>query len=203
MSSTMGYVLTALVSYLLGGINGAIIISRLFYGSDVREKGSRNAGLTNFYRCYGKKLVLPVLLIDLSKGMISVLLGKRLLATAGVSICGGALGLLAGILGHMFPLYFHFRGGKGVLSGVGALLMLDWRIALAAMAVFMLLVAIWHYVSLGSVTAAALLPLEAWLFGHDLPVIMMLLICGFLVVWKHRSNLGRLIRGEESKLKLR
>ena len=202
MSSTIFYVLTALAGYLLGGVNGAIIISRLCYGSDVREMGSKNAGLTNFYRCYGKKLVLPVLLTDLGKGMISVLLGEKLLDAAGAELYGGAVGMVFCILGHMFPVYFRFRGGKGVLTGVGALLMLDWRIALVSLGIFLALLLVSHYVSLGSVAAAGLMPLEAWLFGHDLPVILMLLFCGALVVWKHRSNLGRLIRGEENKLKL-
>ena len=197
------YLLTALISYLLGSVNGAIIISRLCYGSDVREQGSRNAGLTNFYRCYGKKLVLPVLLIDLGKGMASVLLGRRLLAAAGAEMSGAAAGMLSCIIGHMFPVYFHFRGGKGVLTGLGAMLMLDWRLGLASVIVFSLLLSIWHYVSLGSVTAAALMPLEAWLLGHEPPVILMIFISGFLVVWKHGSNLGRLVRGEENKLKLR
>lgn len=199
MPLTMKYLLTALLSYLLGGVNGAIIISRLFFGSDVREQGSKNAGLTNFYRCYGKKGAAFVLLIDLAKGMCSVLLGEKLLAAVGESVFGGALGMLFCIIGHMFPIYFRFRGGKGVLTGVGALLALDWRIGIMEFLIFVLLLVIWRYVSLGSVAAALLLPAEAWLLGYELSVVVLLSLAGALVVWKHRSNLGRLFRGEENR----
>ena len=203
MSQTSAFILTALLGYILGGANGAIIVSRFCYRQDVRELGSGNAGLTNFYRCFGKKWVAPVILTDLGKGMISVLLGRTLLSVWGQGDCGGAVGMLCCILGHMYPLFFGFRGGKGVLTCLGAFFVLDWRMAAVGLSVFLLVVAIWRYVSLGSVLAALLTPVVSRLLGHSLTVTALFAVCAALVVWRHRSNIGRLLRGEENKFALK
>ena len=192
----------AVLAYLLGSMSGAIIVSSLFCGRDVREMGSGNAGLTNFYRCFGAKWMLPVLLIDLGKGMAAVWCGEKIFAAAGGPALGQALGMLFVILGHMYPVFFHFRGGKGVLTGVGALFMLDWRLALLQLGLFFLVLLLSRYVSLASVLAAGTMPLAAWLRGHETLMLVFLTLCAGMVVYLHRGNISRLIRGCERKFEI-
>ena len=192
----------AVLAYLLGSMSGAIIVSRLFCGRDVREMGSGNAGLTNFYRCFGAKWMLPVLLIDLGKGMAAVWCGEKIFAAAGGPALGQALGMLFVILGHMYPVFFHFRGGKGVLTGVGALFMLDWRLALLQLGLFFLVLLLSRYVSLASVLAAGTMPLAAWLRGHETLMLVFLALCAGMVVYLHRGNISRLLRGCERKFEI-
>ena len=192
----------AVLAYLLGSMSGAIIVSRLFCGRDVREMGSGNAGLTNFYRCFGAKWMLPVLLIDLGKGMAAVWCGEKIFAAAGGPALGQALGMLFVILGHMYPVFFHFRGGKGVLTGVGALFMLDWRLALLQLGLFFLVLLLSRSVSLASVLAAGTMPLAAWLRGHETLMLVFLTLCAGMVVYLHRGNISRLIRGCERKCEI-
>ena len=192
----------AVLAYLLGSMSGAIIVSRLFCGRDVREMGSGNAGLTNFYRCFGAKWMLPVLLIDLGKGMAAVWCGEKIFAAAGGPALGQALGMLFVILGHMYPVFFHFRGGKGVLTGVGALFMLDWRLALLQLGLFFLVLLLSRYVSLASVLAAGTMPLAAWLRGHETLMLVFLTLCAGMVVYLHRGHISRLIRGCERKFEI-
>ena len=192
----------AVLAYLLGSMSGAIIVSRLFCGRDVREMGSGNAGLTNFYRCFGAKWMLPVLLIDLGKGMAAVWCGEKIFAAAGGPALGQALGMLFVILGHMYPVFFRFRGGKGVLTGVGALFMLDWRLALLQLGLFFLVLLLSRYVSLASVLAAGTMPLAAWLRGHETLMLVFLTLCAGMVVYLHRGNISRLLRGCERKFEI-
>jgi len=189
----------AAVGYLLGCANGAILTSKIFYRDDVRNHGSGNAGLTNFYRTYGAKLVLCVIAVDMLKAVIAVELGGAIL--------GGALGkYFMGffcMLGHMFPAPYHFKGGKGILSSGTLLLCLDWRIALAGWGAFLILVILTRYVSLGSVAAAASLPISTFFVYRSavsFPWIMLLgTLIGGMVIWAHRANIGRLLSGTESK----
>ena len=192
----------AVLAYLLGSMSGAIIVSRLFCGRDVREMGSGNAGLTNFYRCFGAKWMLPVLLIDLGKGLAAVWCGEKIFAAAGGPALGQALGMLFVILGHMYPVFFRFRGGKGVLTGVGALFMLDWRLALLQLGLFFLVLLLSRYVSLASVLAAGTMPLAAWLRGHETLMLVFLTLCAGMVVYLHRGNISRLLRGCERKFEI-
>ncbi|MBR3560897.1 MAG: glycerol-3-phosphate 1-O-acyltransferase PlsY [Oscillospiraceae bacterium] len=198
-AETVTWALLAIAGYLLGCANGAILTSKVFYRDDVRSHGSGNAGLTNFYRTYGAKMVLCVIAIDMLKAVIAVQLGGALL--------GGALGkYFMGffcMLGHMFPALYHFKGGKGILSSGTLLLCLDWRVALVSWGAFAVLVALTRYVSLGSVAAAALLPVTTFFVyrgAAHFPWIMLLgTLIGGMVVWAHRANIGRLLRGTESK----
>ena len=199
MTNPIVWVLMAAVGYLLGCANGAILTSKIFYRDDVRKHGSGNAGLTNFYRTYGAKLVLCVIAVDMLKAVIAVELGGAIL--------GGALGkYFMGffcMLGHMFPAPYHFKGGKCILSSGTLLLCLDWRIALAGWGAFLILVILTRYVSLGSVAAAASLPVSTFFVYRSavsFPWIMLLgTLIGGMVIWAHRANIGRLLSGTESK----
>ena len=193
------WVILAAIGYLLGCANGAILTSKIFYHDDVRKHGSGNAGLTNFYRTYGAKLVLCVIAVDMLKAVIAVQLGGAFL--------GGALGkYFMGffcMLGHMFPAPYRFKGGKGILSSGTLLLCLDWRVALVSWGAFVVLVALTRYVSLGSVAAAALLPVTTFFVYRGAPDFMWIMLLGTLiggmVIWAHRANIGRLLSGTESK----
>ena len=193
------WAILAVIGYLLGCANGAILTSKIFYHDDVRSHGSGNAGLTNFYRTYGAKLVLCVIAIDMLKAVIAVQLGGALL--------GGALGKyymgFFCMLGHMFPAPYRFKGGKGILSSGTLLLCLDWRVALVSWGAFAVLVALTRYVSLGSVAAAALLPVTTFFVYRGVPhfawIMLLGTLIGGMVVWAHRANIGRLIHGTESK----
>ena len=198
-AGTVTWALLAVAGYVLGWANGAILVSKIFYHDDVRSHGSGNAGLTNFYRTYGAKLVLCVIAVDMLKAVVVVELGGAFL--------GGALGkYFMGffcMLGHMFPAPYRFKGGKGILSSGTLLLCLDWRVALVSWGAFVVLVALTRYVSLGSVAAAALLPVTTFFVyrgAAHFPWIMLLgTLIGGMVVWAHRENIKRLIRGTESK----
>ena len=193
------WALLAVVGYLLGCANGAILTSKIFYRDDVRKHGSGNAGLTNFYRAYGAKLVLCVVAVDMLKAVFAVQLGGAVL--------GGALGkYFMGffcMLGHMFPAPYRFKGGKGILSSGTLLLCLDWRVALVSWGAFFVFVLLTRYVSLGSIAAAALLPVTTFFVYRGAPhfpwIMLLGTLIGGMVVWAHRTNIGRLLHGTESR----
>ena len=149
-------VLAAVVSaYLLGCVNGSILVSKCLFRDDIRTHGSGNAGLTNFYRTFGIKGVVGVLACDILKAVLAVALGGFLFGHfLGLPMIGKLVATIFVLLGHMYPVTFGFRGGKGVLSGVSALMVIDWRVALIALGVFFVIVLLTRYVSLGSVCAA-------------------------------------------------
>ncbi len=196
-------VLTVLIGYLLGNLNGAVCISNLVAHEDVRSQGSGNAGLTNFIRVYGAGKSLAVILIDGGKAVLSCLVGKLLLDSYGLSAEGGAIGGLAVMLGHVFPVLLGFRGGKGILSGFFVALTMDWRIALLILAVFAVAYFTTQYVSLGSVLGAAAFGLGFVIFHNDsLTVMLCGIAMGALAIWMHRENIGRLLKGQERKTNL-
>ncbi|MCD7753874.1 MAG: glycerol-3-phosphate acyltransferase [Clostridiales bacterium] len=191
----------AAVSYLLGCCNSAIIISKYVLKDDVREHGSGNAGLTNFYRVYGVKNVVWVILLDVLKAVLSCLIGGGVLGTlCGWEVLGKYIAGIFCLLGHMFPCMFEFKGGKGILSGGVVAIMIDWRIALAVWGVFLVLVVISRMVSLGSVGAAITFPISTWFVYQDWLLLVLAAGIGLLVCWRHLGNVQRMIRGEESKL---
>ncbi|MGI6562382.1 MAG: glycerol-3-phosphate 1-O-acyltransferase PlsY [Clostridia bacterium] len=193
------YIIAALVGYLLGGINSAIIVGKLS-GVDVREHGSKNAGLTNAVRVLGKKKALFVLLGDVLKGVLACVFGIVLAPdTPSVMLLAG----LMCVIGHNWPVYFGFKGGKGALTSVTVLFFADYRIALILIGVFILLVALTRYVSLGSMTGAVLLPVFGIVFRKGLDFFIFSMILAVMLVWRHRGNIQRLIKGEESKLDLK
>lgn len=193
------FIFAALLSYALGNINGAILVSKAFYGSDVRESGSKNAGLTNFMRVYGKKSALWVIAIDVGKAVAAALIsGYMLRGFVPLKVAQG-FGELFVVIGHTFPAAFRFHGGKGILSGVSAAFVIDWRIGLLLLVAFAIIVSITRYVSLGSIVGAALMPLLGQLF-YAIPLLTVeLALAAGLMIFMHRSNIGRLIRGKENK----
>jgi glycerol-3-phosphate acyltransferase PlsY len=187
-------VAAAAAGYLLGSLNSALIVGR-FYGVDVRQHGSGNAGTTNTMRTLGKKAALFVLLGDIAKGLLAY--------AAGYFIFGGQLGgMIAGtaaIIGHIWPVYFGFKGSKGVLTTLAVLFMLDWRAALGLLCVFIVILALTRFVSLGSVIGAFLFPFVELLLGRNIETIIFSAIIAVLIIVMHRSNIKRLLSGTESK----
>ena len=197
-------VIIVVTSYMLGNLNGSVCISALKAHEDVRTHGSGNAGLTNFIRSYGTASAALVIAIDGSKAVFACLLGGLLLKPYGLEIEGEMLAAAAVILGHNFPAALGFRGGKGVLCGAVAALCMDLRVFAILLVVFVLIVALTRYVSLGSVIVAALFGLCFAGFYWEHPFVV---VCGVglgaLVIMMHRKNIRRLINGTESKLSLK
>lgn len=193
--------LTLLVSYLLGCFNGSVMTSHFIIRDDVRQHGSGNAGLTNFYRTYGARYALCVIICDMGKTVLACLIGGYLMHW----VAGDwTLGLLiAGIgceLGHMFPVFFGLRGGKGILSGGVLVLLLDWRVALIAWGLFAVLWLTTRYVSLGSIAATASMPVSVFLLmGYNWLYTVLSAAVAALVIWCHRGNIQRLLTGTEKK----
>ena len=187
--------------YLLGCFNGAVIVSKYILRDDVRNHGSGNAGLTNFYRTFGGPLTAVVILTDVLKAVIAVLLGSWLLGFIDPLFGKYWAGLFC-LLGHMFPCMFHFKGGKGILSGGTIAIMIDWRIALVVWGGFLLLTILTRYVSLGSLWAGASFPFISWYCYPNPAIVALAFACGGLVVWQHRGNIRRLLSGTENKFSL-
>ena len=201
MSVVFTVALTLLVSYLLGCFNGSVMTSHFIIRDDVRQHGSGNAGLTNFYRTYGARYALCVIICDMGKTVLACLIGGYLMRWV---VGDWTLGLLiAGIgceLGHMFPVFFGLRGGKGILSGGVLVLLLDWRVALIAWGLFVSLWLLTRYVSLGSVAATASMPVSVFfLLGHNWLYTVLSAAIAALVIWCHRGNIQRLLSGTEKK----
>ena len=202
----LGILLLTVVPYVLGCSNGAILVSKYILRDDIRTHGSGNAGLTNFSRVFGGKLTLLVVLADVLKAVFGVLLGvlgAHLLQRAGVSaITDLRAKYIAGLfceLGHMFPVMFGFRGGKGIMSGGIIAIMIDWRVAVVVWGSFLILAAATKYVSLGSISTGILFPIMAWVLFRDPVCMVFAVIVGGLIVFQHRSNIQRLIHGNENK----
>ena len=190
------------VGYLLGNINGAVCVSRLL-GDDVRSHGSGNAGLTNFIRSYGGGRALTVILIDAGKAVAACLFGGLLLMQWASFRTGAALGGAAVMLGHVFPAFLGFRGGKGILSGLFVAIMVDYRVALLILAVFAVAYLTTRYVSLGSVLAAITFGVGFVVIYHnDLTVMLCGVFMSLLATFMHRQNILRLLKGEERKTDL-
>lgn len=201
MSVVFTVALTLLVSYLLGCFNGSVMTSHFIIRDDVRQHGSGNAGLTNFYRTYGARYALCVIICDMGKTVLACLIGGYLMHWV---VGDWTLGLLiAGIgceLGHMFPVFFGLRGGKGILSGGVLVLLLDWRVALIAWGLFAVLWLTTRYVSLGSIAATASMPVSVFLLmGHNWLYTVLSAAVAALVIWCHRGNIQRLLTGTEKK----
>lgn len=195
-------VISILVGYFLGSINSAVIISRMFYREDIREKGSKNAGLTNMLRVYGIRAAVFTFLGDFCKGIISACVGYIMGDILFACLAGGFA-----VLGHVFPAYFGFKGGKGVLTAFSVMLVIAPIPTLIAFSIFLIIVLITRYVSLGSVLAALSIPIITYFLGDTLfsysgfsPVFFLTLALALLIIIKHHANLGRLFTGKESKL---
>lgn len=195
----MNWIAATLVvaGYLLGSVSFALWLVRWRTGTDIRASGSGNAGATNVLRAHGKGLAIVVALLDVAKGTAAVLLVRLVTADPWYAAAAG----FAAILGHVFPLYSGFRGGKGVATAVGAFLALAPLAMAVCLAVFVAVVAASRFVSLGSVVAVVLLPPAAGLLSHSpRPIVVAAAATAVLVVVKHLENLKRIARGEERRL---
>ncbi|MBO4897147.1 MAG: glycerol-3-phosphate 1-O-acyltransferase PlsY [Clostridia bacterium] len=190
-------VLAALMGYLLGSINASIIISKS-RGKDIREMGSGNAGTTNTLRSLGKGAAAVTLIVDILKGVISVLLARLIFKDVPYAdVCAGA----GAVLGHNFPLYYGFRGGKGVLTSFAVALVLQPIPALLALLIGVVVIALTKYVSLGSILGAVSLPIICFFYNRENSAILIFMTClAVLVIIRHHANIKRLIEGNERKL---
>jgi glycerol-3-phosphate acyltransferase PlsY len=197
--------LIPVVAYFLGSIPFGLLLVKFFrQGRDVRSEGSGNIGAANVTRVAGPGVGLATLLLDAGKGYLAVWLAARWSDGNVRWIMAAAV---AAVLGHLFPIWLRFRGGRGVATGVGVCLLISGKAVLAALAIWLLVVAFWRYVSLGSITAAAAMPLLVYLFyapGHAPPFVVSLgiIAIAILVIWKHRPNIERLLSGTENRMKL-
>ena len=199
--------LTAVIAYFCGCFNGAVIVSKYILRDDVRTHGSGNAGLTNFYRTFGGPLTLVVILTDVFKAIVAIWVGmflfRQMIANEVlvVSLSKYWTGLFC-LLGHMFPCMFHFKGGKGILSGGAIAIMIDWRIALVVWGGFLILAILTRYVSLGSCWAGASFPFATWFVYHNVVITVLGAVIGLLILYMHRGNIKRLLTGTENKFSL-
>lgn len=185
-----------LFAYLLGSVSFGLLLAALQGGPDLRHSGSGNIGATNVARTMGRVAGLCTLLGDSIKGLLPVLVAQWY-TTSSVVIAGVALGA---VVGHMFPLYYGFRGGKGVATACGVFLPTLSLPLLGGLLVWLLVVALWHYVSVGSVLAAMVLPVLAAALAYPPPLVGVALLVALLVIYKHWSNIQRLLKGTEPKL---
>ena len=200
------YILVALVSYMIGSIMFSVIFTKKIKGFDVREKGSGNAGSTNVLRTAGKGVALLTLVCDIAKGLIAIgfaLLMNKIDPVDNPEYLGQVAGILV-VIGHTFPIFFKFKGGKGVATSLGIILLVNWRIGLICLVFALLLMILSRMVSLGSVSAAILFPVLTIFITDGYVVdgnyIIFGILLGALVCFNHRSNIKRLLNGTENKL---
>ena len=206
------YIIVAVIAYLIGSINFSVLISKKMAGFDVREKGSGNAGTTNMLRSVGKKAAVITLFCDILKGVVSIVIAiivgniaknldrELLLQIAGIAV----------VLGHTFPVFFGFKGGKGVATSLGVLLMSNWQIGLICLVFAVVLMALTRMVSLGSCAAAVLFPVLTLFINQHYTVLtdgksgrvyfIYSVILAIIVLYNHRSNIKRILSGTENKL---
>lgn len=221
-NSWLALLLTAVCGYLLGSINWAIIVTRGIFRKDIREEGSGNAGATNVLRNHGRGPAILTTIGDIGKSMVAVLVGGWLVANLqlgdpqlsgyrdwiqqNLTLIGGYVGGFFCLLGHDFPIFYGFRGGKGVLTTLGMFLLLDWRVALTSLGIFIVIVAISRMVSLGSILAigcgVVMVFVCNWATDPTAAVFctVMAALVELLIVWQHRSNIRRIANGTESRL---
>lgn len=187
--------------YLIGSLNGALLISGFLLKDDVRKHGSGNAGLTNSLRTYGVKVAILVAVIDVTKMIMAVIISGWVLGKSGYHEEGIMISGTFALIGHMFPLYFKFKGGKGILSGAALAFMLDWRVFAFSVGIFIIIVVVTRIVSLGSLAAAVMFPVSTLFFFWGSPVILLMTaFCSCLIIYMHRENIKRIRAGTESKL---
>ena len=188
--------LLAVGAYLIGSLSAAIIICKLMGLPDPRTQGSRNPGATNVLRIAGKKTAALVLLGDMLKGLIPLLVARAFEVEDHILAAVG----LAAFLGHLYPIYFGFHGGKGVATSLGILLGLSWPLAAAVLATWLFMTRVFRISSLSALTAAIAAPLYTWLLLDSVPLLVMVCVISTMLLWRHRSNIQRLISGAEGKI---
>lgn len=204
----VAYILVGILAYLIGSINFSVIISKKMAGFDVRKKGSGNAGTTNMLRSVGKKAALLTLICDILKGviaiLIAILIGKIIKDIDKALLV--QIAAIAVVIGHTFPIFFQFKGGKGVATSLGVLLMINWQIGLICLVFAIVLMIITKMVSVGSLGAAILYPILVLFINTNFTVsegsgyFIFSVLLALLVAFNHRSNIKRIIEGKENKL---
>ena len=202
------YIVVTIIAYLLGSISFSVIISKKMAGFDVRQKGSGNAGTTNVLRTVGKKASIITLICDILKGVVAILVAYVAGLIMKDSVDKALLIQLAGIaviLGHTFPIFFGFKGGKGIATALGVLMMTNWNIGLICLVFALVLMILTRMVSLGSIAAAVLFPVLIIFMPHtaylvDGNYIIYSILLAILVVFNHRANVKRLLTGTENKI---
>lgn len=200
------YIIVAIIAYAIGSISFSVIISKKMAGFDVREKGSGNAGTTNMLRSVGKKAALITLICDILKGVIAIvfaiIVGKINPELNGALLV--QLAALFAVVGHTFPIFFEFKGGKGVATSLGVILLVNWEIGLICLIFALVLMVLTKIVSIGSIAAAILFPVLA-LFINECYIIegnyvIFAILMGAFITYNHRSNIKRLLEGKENKI---
>lgn len=196
-------ILIAIISYLLGSVNFSIILSRKIENKDIRESGSGNAGSTNMLRTYGKGIAVATMVGDMLKvavaiGIAHLIFGNEIYNKNEILIKSFA-GFFC-VLGHIFPLFFKFKGGKGVATAGGMVLLIDWRIGLILLAIFLITVAVTRWVSLGSIIMAVMYPVLTYFFYKDFTLTVIAVVFAVIIIYKHKSNIKKIANGTENKL---
>ena len=198
-------ILVLIIGYLLGSFNTSILVGKL-YGTDIRKHGSGNAGMTNTLRTLGKVAALLVIIGDMLKGILAFIIGNLIINSIPPEISidvigiGGMAGGIAAIAGHNWPLYFGFKGGKGILTSFSVILMMDWKLGLILLGIFLIIVVLTRFVSLGSIIASIAFPITAFIKGNGIVFTVFAAILAVLATIMHRSNIKRLLSGTERKL---
>ena len=195
-SSTWPFYVGAALAYLLGSIPFGLVLTRLAGYGDIRAIGSGNIGATNVLRTGNKALAVLTLLLDAGKGAAAVLIGQQF----GPDMA--AIAAICAFLGHLFPVWLGFKGGKGVATAGGIVLAYAWPVGLVALATWIVVVAATRYSSLAALTACALAPLYAWLITRQIQPTEIILALAVMVILRHHANIRRLLRGEESRIRL-
>lgn len=196
--------ITGVIAYLIGSINSSILISKAVTGKDIRTSGSGNAGATNMLRTMGKKYAVITLMIDILKG-VAALVVANITVKLGAYESTAYIAAVCVVVGHNFPVFFGFKGGKGVATSLGVVLMLDWKIGLVVLVLALAIMAVSRFVSLGSITAAVVFmimqtAIMAVKDEFDIVRFVCVLILGGLLIVRHRANIVRLLNGKENKL---
>ena len=205
----VAYIIVGIIAYLVGSISSSVIISKKMAGFDVREKGSGNAGTTNVLRSVGKKAALITLICDIFKGVVAIAIAVLVGTIAKTEAIDDAVlvqvASVAVILGHTFPIFFGFKGGKGVATSLGVILLLNWKVGLICLVFAISLMALTRMVSAGSVLAAILFPVLTLFIGKEYFIVpgsyfIFSVIMALIVAFNHRSNIKRILNGTENKL---
>ena len=196
----MSYFLVSIIAYLLGSISFAVIVSRLFRLPDPRTYGSNNPGATNVLRSGNKLAAVLTLLGDALKGWAAVVIASRAAPILGLGDAAIAIAALFVFLGHLFPAFYQFKGGKGVATALGVLLALDWRVGIAAAVIWLVLFLVTKTSSIAALVATAVTPIAAYYFRGGDMISGVVLLMAILVIWRHKENISRLLAGREKQI---
>ncbi|WP_296897097.1 glycerol-3-phosphate 1-O-acyltransferase PlsY [uncultured Megamonas sp.] len=194
---TFNFLIVIICSYIIGSIPSGLILGKGIWHVDLREYGSKNIGATNAWRTIGKFPGFVIFLADLIKGMLGVYLGMALVGTSTAMILGGILA----IVGHSASIFLKLKGGKGVATGLGVLIMLMPKVSITVFFIWLIIVVLSKYVSLGSIVAAAFVPILAYAFDMSIEFVIFGIVAAIFVIYRHKTNIVRLLNGNENKIK--